>query len=178
MQFKSRRSTDGLRALTRRTITTTVSLATALLLCGSAVQADEASPFQGHHFAVYVDTVVGTLNLGDPPVPGDSAIFSRDVYAVDLSDPANPAPTGPVIGSNMVMCTVAGPAGLMCEGIVSLFGHGDLIIAGPFVFQNPDEAAVTGGTGRFAGVRGEMTALELNPDADQVYWFDLSGARR
>ena len=155
-------------------LTATLSLIAGLIIWVSAVQADSSSFPKGNHFAVFVDTVVGTFNLNDPPQPLDSVIFSRDVYAVDLSDPANPVPTGPVIGSNMVQCTVAGPAGLLCMGTVSLFGQGDLIIAGPFVFQNPDEAAVTGGTGRFAGARGEMTALEINQDADQVYWFDLS----
>ncbi|HMB58567.1 MAG TPA: hypothetical protein VKN35_01525 [Xanthomonadales bacterium] len=148
-----------------------------LMLIVPLAQANDNAPFQGNHFALYVDTVTATFDLNDPPEPLDTVVFSRDVYAVDLSDPGNPLPTGPVIGSNMVQCTVAGPAGLLCQGTVSLFGIGDLIISGPFVFQNPDEVAVTGGTGRFTNARGQMTALEINADADQVYWFDLSGRR-
>jgi len=169
MKFKPTRNLTFLAAR--------MSLIAGLIIGVSVAQADSPSFPEGNRFAVYVDTVAGTFNLNDPLQPFDSVIFSRDVYAVDLSDPANPVPTGPVIGSNMVQCTVAGPAGLLCSGTVTLFGLGDLIIAGPFVFQNPDEAAVTGGTGRFSGARGEMTALELNADADQVYWFDLSSSR-
>lgn len=161
----------------RDSVLAVLGVSAALLLNALTAQANERAAFQGDHFAVYVDTVAATFNLNDPPQPFDSVIFSRDVYAVDLSDPDNPVPTGPVIGSNMVQCTVAGPAGLLCHGTVSLFGIGDLTIAGPFVFQNPDEAAVTGGTGRFADARGQMSALEVNAETDQVYWFDLSGRR-
>ena len=150
----------------------------AMLLSASVAQADDKMPFLGNHFAVYVDTVVGTFDINDPPQPLDTVIFSRNVYAVDLSDPADPVPTGPVIGSNMVQCTLAGPAGFLCHGTLSLIGLGDLTISGPFVFQNPAKAAVTGGTGRFANARGQITALELNADADQVYWVDLSGRRQ
>ncbi|MDX1555803.1 MAG: hypothetical protein R3212_07245 [Xanthomonadales bacterium] len=148
------------------------------LVISSLAAATEKAAFSGNHFAVYVDTVVATFNLNDPPQPLDSVIFSRDVYAIDWSDPANPAPAGPVIGSNMVMCTVAGPAGLLCNGTVTLFGIGELTLAGRFAFENPSQVAVTGGTGRFANARGQLTALELNPEADQVYWFDLSGKRQ
>ena len=162
----------------RHFTTIVLSFLISLLLGGSLAQANDRGAFQDNRFVVYVDTVVGTFNVNDPPRPLDTVIFSRDVYEVDLSDPSNPVPTGPVIGSNMVQCTVAGPAGFLCHGTLTLFGIGDLTLAGPFAFQNPSQASITGGSGRFAGARGQITALELPADADQVYWVDLSGRRQ
>lgn len=149
------------------------------ILAPSVVLASENTPSYGNHFSLYLQTVEATFNLGNPPQPGDQAIFSRDVFALDDSDPENPAPMGDVIGLNFVVCTLVGQAGFSCTGSVTLFGYGGLTIAGPFIFQNPPDVnavSVTGGNGRFAGASGVMTAHEVNL-IDQVYLVDLSSSK-
>jgi len=141
------------------------------LLCSFSAQ---AAGLNGNHFSVYAQTVDAAFPPNFPPLIGEQIVFARDVYQADLSDPANPVPVGDVIGSNITVCIAAPPAGISCSGSLTLFGRGSLMLQAPFVFENPTNVAVTGGTGDFAGVGGTASGLELNLAADQLFEFSLS----
>ncbi len=178
MKFNSKSQNSMSRMNAGTAVRHFIGIIALLVACTSLAQADEPGPAIGNHFTLYLQPVAVTFDLNDPPQPLDTIMFSREAYAADISDPSNPEPTGPVIGSNMVRCTFSGPGGFLCHGTLTLFGQGDLALMGPYVFQDPSFAAVTGGTGDFAGAKGELTSFELTPEGDLLYVFDLSSGRR
>lgn len=114
--------------------------------------------------------------------PGDTIFFRRDAYALDESNPADPQPTGPVIGTNVTECVVSSSfipgvnpfLAIVCRGATTLNDRGQILHEGAldFVPGMLAVASVPGGSGEFEGVTGQFTAVEL-PDRDQVYKIEL-----
>ena len=128
----------------RRTATIGMAGGIALALLGAAAMAAEPASFT----VVERATTDAVTDLG---VSGDSAgdvlTFANEVF--DMADAQK-------VGSNNGFCvrTVVGKA-WECFWTLSL-ADGQLTVAGPFLDAGDSMLTVTGGTGRYAGAKGEM----------------------
>jgi Allene oxide cyclase len=102
------------------------------------------------------DTVTDTGETGDSV--GDVLTFANEVY-----DEANAAK----VGTDNGYCarTVAGTA-WECFWTLSL-ADGQITIEGPFYDAADSVLAVTGGTGAYAGARGEMSLHARNAEGSE-----------
>ncbi|HET6691813.1 MAG TPA: hypothetical protein VFG74_13210 [Miltoncostaeaceae bacterium] len=114
------------------------------------------------------------VDLGDPVAgPGDLAVFRYDLST------EGKRPTR--VGDAYVKCvTQFPPAGSQCEAVSRFPGRGDLTFQGlaPQDLSEDYTIAVTGGTGDFRNVRGELLihTLSETPFA-QRFTLDLVGVR-
>jgi hypothetical protein len=101
----------------------------------------------------------------DPPgfSPGDVYLFGVKVFNEDRSK---------VVGRDAERCEV-GFNTYSCAITVKLFGRGKIRADGAFFEDNV--IPVTGGTGKFAGVGGELHVFELKGHQDELYSFELLG---
>lgn len=92
--------------------------------------------------------------IGGPPGPGDAYFFESQLYSHDRGDAGLRRP----IGRFLSMCTVTFGGNATCSGAL-LLGDGTIEVAGApdLGAEGPIRAAVVGGTGRYAGVGGEIT---------------------
>lgn len=101
-------------------------------------------------------TFVDTGDAGDSI--GDYGVFS---------DPVADTKSGRVVGRIDVQCIAAYVD--QCRGSISLDGRGQITFDGVTpVDVDPDVFAVTGGTGRFAGVGGTMTVEFAGDEAARL----------
>ena len=119
------------------------------------------------------------------PSPGDRTVFRERLFALDNSDPDNPEPTGDQLGTVVVECTAvtmgAAPEdqSWICSRVFTLDDRGDIAVQESFTFADPieDTLSVTGGTGEFRDVGGQVSfAVEEIPDApvhNSIYSFHL-----
>jgi hypothetical protein len=113
------------------------------------------------------------VNVGDSAVgPGDYTVFRYDLFSEGKS------PTK--VGDGFTTCVNQfPPAGSQCEAVTRL-GRGDIMTAGlaPPDISEDFTIAVTGGTGDFRNVRGELTLelVSLDPFTQQLT-FNLTGVR-
>jgi hypothetical protein len=124
------------------------------------------------------------------PIPGDRTVLRDVLYAVDETDPERPAATGDALGQALITCDViiadeaAEDAELVCDAVVELDGRGTLTLLVSFAFSEFEDprfitAAVTGGTGLYAGAGGEAQVRDLprsdDPEgtSDSLYEFRL-----
>jgi len=108
------------------------------------------------------DTVTDTGAKGDSA--GDLLTFANEVY--DAKDAQK-------VGSDTGWCirTVAGKS-WECFWTLTL-ADGQITVEGPFLDAGDSVLAVTGGTGKYAGVRGEM-ALHARDAKGSAYDFKYS----
>ena len=64
-------------------------------------------------------------------------------------------------------CTVAFGDNAICEAQATLNGRGNIVVAGASGEQKDFDIAVTGGTGQFQNVRGQLHIHQVN-DVDSV----------
>jgi len=140
-------------------------LSTALLVAGATVllAAMPARAAQMEHLNLVEratsDTVIDNGDKGDSA--GDLLTFANDIY--DEAD-ANK------VGSDNGWCirVVAGKS-WECFWTLTL-ADGQITVEGPFLDAGDSVLAVTGGTGKYAGVRGEM-ALHARDAKGSAYDF-------
>lgn len=151
-----------------------------LALCMQVAQAAPAhkNPGQGQTLEFYALTTGVSVNLSNPPQPGEMAIFARDLYELGGSYEA-PVPVGDPIGRNVVLCTIAIFPEAICEGRYVLYGRGLMtgsaylnLVVGDIGFPR---ASLTGGSGEFAGVQGAVTTFSVGNTEDQVWIIEISG---
>jgi hypothetical protein len=89
---------------------------------------------------------------------GDLLTFANEIY-----DESNTK----LLGSNNGWCirTVAGKA-WECFWTLSL-ADGQITVQGPFLDAGDSMLAITGGTGKYAGARGEMALHARNPEGSE-----------
>jgi hypothetical protein len=91
------------------------------------------------------------------PVPGDQIVFTEQVKRA-----------GTAAGTDQVNCTVVGHA-LICDAVFAL-ADGTIIVNGRVPINGPGQAgatlAVTGGTGRFQNVRGQVHVRSTGPSTE------------
>jgi allene oxide cyclase len=121
----------------------------AALLCAGGIAAMAPGAFAGSKLTVVehaaTDTVTDTGAAGDSV--GDILTFANELF-----DEGNKAS----LGSDNGWCvrTVAGTA-WECFWTASL-KDGQITVEGPFLDAGDSTLAITGGTGAYAGARGEM----------------------
>jgi hypothetical protein len=143
-------------------------------VAGAAVAAAAAlltaagpAPAAGRHaehatFAVQAKTLAETqIDLGEPGLsPGDQQVLTEDLYR-----------DGKRVGEAHIVCTIVrvtpDPAVTgQCVSTATLPG-GQIasqgVVSSAQIETSPFVQAVTGGTGRYAGVRGELTVAEAGP---------------
>jgi allene oxide cyclase len=102
----------------------------------------------------------------DTGAPGDSAgdilTFSNEVYDADDKNK---------VGSDQGICfrTVPGKA-WECFWTLAL-DKGQLTVEGPFLDKGDSVLAITGGTGAYAGARGEMALSDVSGGKGEKYSF-------
>jgi allene oxide cyclase len=159
----------------RRVITTTVPLGAVvlLILAVSAWGAPSAKRSGGHHGQgktitviehATTDTTTDTGATGDSV--GDILTFANKVF--DAADTTE-------VGTDNGYClrTVAGAA-YECNWTTVLDG-GQITVEGPFFDGKGSTLAITGGTGRFRGARGEMELHSRENGAKFAFVFHLKG---
>lgn len=126
---------------------TPLILGTALLLAGCSDATEQT-------LVTIADARSSPARLTDAGAPGDSP---GDVLTFDqpLLDPA-----GAEIGINSGSCIRTRSAhSFQCQWTLS-FGDGSIQVAGREFDQGTSVIAITGGTGRYRGIRGEMTSVK------------------
>ncbi len=91
------------------------------------------------------------------PVPGDQIVFTERVNRA-----------GTAAGTDQINCTVVGRA-LICDAVFAL-SDGTISVTGKVPVNGPGQGgatlAVTGGTGRFQNVRGEVHVRSTGPNTE------------
>jgi allene oxide cyclase len=136
----------------KRVLSTVVPLG-ALVLLIVAVNA-WAAPGRGHDGGGQTLTVIehattdATTDTGDPgDTAGDILTFANDVF--DAADKAK-------VGTDQGYCIRVVPkTSYECTWTTFLDG-GQIVVNGPFFDAEDSTLAITGGTGRYSGARGEM----------------------
>lgn len=101
------------------------------------------------------------------PSPGDVNVYRERLFRVDARDPDNPQPRGRQLGTALAECTTItvgaedAPEDLsvLCSRVFVLDGRGEIAAAESYTFADPlsDTDPITGGTGRFRDVGGEVS---------------------
>ena len=154
------------RILNTLSLTSTVSL--AILAAGVFALSAPAKAGAAETMSINViehattDAVTDTGTQGDSA--GDLLTFANEVF--DEKDAQK-------VGSDTGWCirTVAGKS-WECFWTLSL-ADGQITVAGPFLDSGDSVLAVTGGTGKYAGFRGEM-ALHARDAKGSAYDFKYS----
>ena len=120
------------------------------------------------------------------------SVFRERLFRVDVSDPDNPKPRGRQLGTALAECTTitVGPedapedTSVLCSRMFVLDGKGEIAAAEAYTFADPlsDTDPVTGGTGKFRDVGGEVSfdAFEIEGTdlSNSVYTFRLLHLKR
>lgn len=162
----------------KRVITTVVPLGAIVLLILAvsawAAPTTNRSGGGGHHRGqgrtitviehATTDTTTDTGAKGDSV--GDILTFANEVF--DAADATK-------VGTDNGYClrTVAGAA-YECNWTTLLEG-GQITVEGPFLDAKDSTLAITGGTGRFRGARGEMELHSRENGAKFAFVFHLKG---
>lgn len=159
----------------RRVITTVVPLGAVVLLilavsAWAAPSAKRGGSHRGEGQKIKViehattDTTTDTGASGDSV--GDILTFANEVF--DAADTTK-------VGTDNGYClrTVAGAA-YECNWTTFL-DRGQITVEGPFFDAKDSTLAITGGTGRFRGARGEMELHSLEGGKKFAFVFHLKG---
>ena len=163
----------------KRLITTVVPLG-AIVLLVLAVSAWAAPTAKrhtggGHHGQGRTITVIehATTDITtDTGAKGDSVgdilTFANQVY--DAADAT-------VVGTDNGYClrTVTGAAAAYECNFTTTLDGGQITVEGPFFDAKDSTLAITGGTGRFRGARGEMELHSREKGAKFAFVFHLKG---
>lgn len=123
----------------------------------------------------------------DVPSPGDVNVFRERLFRVDTSDPDDPQPRGEQVGTALAECTTItvgeedAPEDLsvLCSRMFVIDGRGEIAAAESYTFADPlsDTDPVTGGTGTFRDVGGEVSfdvqEIEGTDLFNSIYTFRL-----
>jgi len=99
---------------------------------------------------------------GDGFGPGDYFMFEEQLRYLHNDQ---------VVGRDSVRCT-AGPTSFICDGTMVLFGKGKVTIYGAGFERGGDSYAVTGGTGVYRAVGGQLTVGSLR-GGDDLLAFEI-----
>ncbi len=132
-----------------------MALAGSFLIASGSIALAESMTIKLVEHAT-TDAVTNTGAEGDSA--GDLLTFANEIY-----DETNTK----VVGSDTGWCirTVAGKS-WECFWTLSLEG-GQITVEGPFLDAGDSVLAVTGGTGKYAGVRGDMNLHARNPEGTE-----------
>jgi len=133
-------------------------VALSLMLVGDAYAADTVKVVE----RAATDAVTDIGEKGD--TVGDILTFANEIF-----DEANASKVG--TDNGWCIRTAVGKA-WECFWTLTL-SDGQITVAGPFLDSGDSTLAITGGTGAYAGVRGEMLLHSRNPEASE-YDFTYS----
>jgi len=95
------------------------------------------------------------VNGNGQDVPGNGLVFANPVY--DRSNTTK-------IGSDSGYCirTIAAVAGAWECRVTIILTHGQISVEGPMYDAHDSVISITGGTGKFRGIYGEMNLIKLD----------------
>ena len=144
--------------------------AIALLLVGVlATVRDGAAPAAAKESITVIEhaTTDAVVDLGEEgDTVGDTLVFANEVYDADDAS---------VVGTSTGSCvrTVVGKA-WECTWTNSL-ADGSIVVQGPFYDDGSDSVlAITGGTGDYAGVNGELHLKARDGGAKYEFTFEIN----
>jgi hypothetical protein len=100
---------------------------------------------------------------GDGPSVGDYVMFEDQLTYLGSSK---------VVGQDSVRCTF-GPTSTICDGTASVFGKGKVVIYGASFGRGDNQYSVTGGTGLYKGVGGQLNVANLR-HGDSLLAFEIT----
>jgi hypothetical protein len=134
----------------------------ARVASGDAAKAAAAAPAHSQHLVLFARQVRETLvDVG----PSGESTGDSDFFEEVLRNAARTA----TAGQSAVECRI-GIRTFNCAGTLLLFGKGKIVAEGAFFAQRDSVIPVTGGTGDFAGVGGQ---LEVTGVSANVTRYDL-----
>lgn len=92
-----------------------------------------------------------------PPVPGDAFVFTDDLRQ-----------DGVLVGTDTGKCTIVSGTSAHCSVVVT-FAGGTVTVSGPTTFTEdgePFSLPLTGGTGAYEGITGNVTVVDATDEAD------------
>lgn len=113
-----------------------------------------------------------------PSKPGDQNYIAWDLYELSETAPF-PDRTGEPIGRQVADCTLITTTEGLCHSVLDISGRGTIAIylEVNLARSGLDPAAVTGGTGEFAGASGTLQGTEVpGKPNDHVYHVVLTAA--
>jgi hypothetical protein len=104
------------------------------------------------------------LSSNFAPAVGDRVTFASDDYSGDHNHHAKKA-----TASDQTVCIIISSNSVLCDGIFAI--DGAMIIADDYVLHFPSKKKpitikITGGTGRYRGARGTVSASTVGNDLD------------
>ena len=131
----------------------------------SLLQVDPGAHFTAHNstFAWSNTVLNSTLNTGD--VTGNLLTWHNKVY--DTSDTTQ-------VGTDQGSCVRISPADGSWECAWTTFlSKGQITVEGPYYDTKNSVLAITGGTGRYSGARGQMELLARDGGTEYDFVFHL-----
>lgn len=166
----------------RRSTTLTISvsaLGVMILLIPAALAQGEpegAATDRATTLDLYMAGTHQSIDVSQPPEPGQRNIIGSDLYLLTGDDA--PAPAGEAIGRRVAVCTVVTPDEAICSGMLHLDDRGTLAVQLEVLLPGGNQGiAVIGGTGEFAGVSGVVIETMVpGRSRDRVLHVELLGS--
>jgi hypothetical protein len=150
---------------------TVASIAACAAIAAVGATAVAAKTVTIHFFSKRVYTRISDasgrrLSSNFVPAAGDHVSFASNDYSGDHNHHAKKA-----TASNESVCTVISSSAVLCDGIFAI--GGSMIIADDYMlhFQKkpkPVTIKITGGTGRYRGARGTISAVLVGNSFDVI----------
>lgn len=166
---------------TRTTIAAVVLLAVAagLALFATLGTTRGDNPGERLTLSLYMRGTDQSINLSQPPEPGQQNIVGSDIYLLGGTE-EQPAPDGDPIGRRIGVCTVVTSSEAVCVGVLDLDGRGTISAQLEVLIPGGNQGiAITGGTAEFAGAAGTIAERPVTGQPnDRILDIEIIGLRR
>lgn len=109
------------------------------------------------------DTVIDLGEKGDSI--GDTLAFSNDLYDADNAN---------VVGTSQGSCTRTAPGKAWECTWTNVLADGSIVVQGPFYDAEDSTLAITGGSGKYSGVSGQMQLKAREGGTEYEFTFEVN----
>jgi hypothetical protein len=142
-----------------------VAAVVVILGVGAGLSVAASASSEEDHNLTFIQHDLNTAFTHQPPNPGDSVVVQSELLDSHQHK----------VGTFDGTCVV-GFGHLICQGIAEFPGKGDITLAGEFVEPTGNGSptgtvAITGGTGRYRGAKGEHHTTPIDDTHSRVTFF-------